>query len=740
MKKALRVFLIIILTFLIAVVGAVLYLSISLSSVKLDENKLINLEKTVTFLDADEKVFLEEVNGVCVTDITSIPSHTKNAFIAIEDKRFYNHNGIDFKGVFRAFINNIKSFSFKEGASTISQQLIKNTHLSNEKTLKRKIEEMKLSRELEKNYSKDQIIEKYLNTIYFGDNCYGISSAARHYFNKTTEELDINESAALAGIIKAPSNYSPFINIEKCNDRKNIILKEMLTQGYITQAEFNEYSNKKIEVFNDNFCNDEYDFSYMAKKELNNILSKSPYKYSKIKVYTSLNSEIQNIITQNLQDYDCNTDKSCVIMQKNGNICGYYSTCGDIPRQVGSTIKPLLVYAPSIENGIVSSATPILDEKTNFNGYEPSNYNEKYYGFVSVKDSLAKSLNVCSVKLLNYTGVKKSKSYLKNTDIELTENDNSLCLALGATEKGCKLTNLTAAYSIFNNHGYYSKPTFIDKILDENDNLLYKKETPKNKIFSDETISILNDMLLNVVKDGTAKKLSYNTFDLYAKTGTVGDEFGNKDAYTISYNSDIIVGTWFGKDTNEYMDNSISGGTAPCIVSNEIWKEIYKDNNAPTKIETLGNISTLYLDKLSYDTDHKLVLAEEIAPEKTKFSAIFNDKFKPNEMSKRFSAPEIKDCNLSVNYNTIDIKLCLTEYIDAQVYRIYNGKKELILDSYKNCDQLIDDIKSEYIYQYVIVPYYTHNNKRYYGKEIYTEKIKPPKVNLGDEWLNDELN
>lgn len=173
-----------------------------------------------------------------VSEDEEIPSFVKNAFIAVEDRRFYKHNGIDKKALMRAMWNNIKSFSLKEGASTISQQLIKNTHLTNEKTLKRKLIEFKLTRQLEKNYSKDEILEMYLNTIYFGKNSYGITSAAKNYFNVNVSDLSLSQAAVLAGLIKAPTAYSPANNMEKCRTRRDTVLKLMKEQGYISETEF----------------------------------------------------------------------------------------------------------------------------------------------------------------------------------------------------------------------------------------------------------------------------------------------------------------------------------------------------------------------------------------------------------------------------------------------------------------------------------------------------------------------
>ena len=280
MKKIIKISLLILCSLILITFSACLVLNISLSEYKLDKTKLIDLTRTVNFYDANGILLLEKSNGQNVIDFKEIKDYTKNAFISIEDKRFYSHKGIDFKGVLRAVKNNVLSRTYKEGASTISQQLIKNTHLSSEKTIKRKFAELKLAKELEKSFSKEQILEKYLNTIYFGDNCYGISNASNHYFGKKASELTIAESAGLAGMIKAPSNYSPINNFDKFNSRKNLVLKEMHSQGYISETEYQNALNEELN-FKTNTSETKYDYFYLANREYGQILNASPYSITK---------------------------------------------------------------------------------------------------------------------------------------------------------------------------------------------------------------------------------------------------------------------------------------------------------------------------------------------------------------------------------------------------------------------------------------------------------------------------
>lgn len=735
MKKTLKIAMIIVCSVLIVVLSSLIYVLSVTAGVKINEEKLVNMERIISYYDINGNKFAEESGGVAVTEIKNIPEYVKNAFIAIEDKRFYSHNGVDYRGLFRALFNNVKSFSFKEGASTISQQLIKNTHLSNEKTLKRKLVEIKLARKLEKKFTKSEILEKYLNTIYFGDGCYGITEASKHYFNKQPFELDINEGAILAAIIKAPTYYSPLADTNKCFVRKNIVLSEMLEQGYITIHEFNENKNKAVTTIENKDLN--HNFLSLAKSEYCKIMKNYSHFYNNFNVYTSFNPNLQQILESekiDTKDYE----NSSIILDEKSRILAYCSTIGNLPRQVGSTIKPLLVYAPAIETNAVYSCSPILDEKTDFNGYNPSNYNEKYYGYISVKESLAKSLNTCAVKLLNQVGVDKAKSFIKNTDITLDKEDDSLCLALGATNKGIKLTDLTSAYSVFLNKGSYVSSSCINKIETNEKEVIYQKKSQGKRVFSQDTIDIMNDMLSFVVTNGTAKKLSFLNMPIYAKTGTVGSEKGNTDSYTISYTSEYVLGTWCGNKENTLMSNAITGGGVPCVQSANIWEKVYK-NKLPKKIENSNKTCEEFIDKITYDNDHRVILADLKALPRYTEKMIFKKNALPKERSSIFSSPIIEKPKISIKNNEINILLCLTEYYDAIIYKTINGKKFAVYDTENNNKKIyVDhDLIPNQNYTYSVVPYHNNGAEKIYGKEIIIETIKIPKAPINDWWKNE---
>lgn len=730
MKKFLKVFLLATTSVLILSISLFLVLGVSLSEYKLNEDKLINLNRTVNFYDVHGNLISEKTDGKSVVEISKVNDYTKNAFIAIEDKRFYSHSGIDLKSIFRALKNNILSGSYKEGASTITQQLIKNTHLTSEKTIKRKFAELKLAKDLEKVYDKEQILEMYLNTIYFGDNCFGIENASNYYFGKKVYELNIGESAGLAGMIKAPNIYSPSVNIEKFNERKNLVLNEMYTQGYINKFEYekakNEYLSAKTKVENNNV----YDYIYIANKEYNEKNSIYPYNYNK-NVFTYFTPSLQKIIDETISSYENNYEKTIVITNKNGDILAYLSTCGEMNRQMGSIAKPLLVYAPAIQENLVSEMTPILDEKTDFNGYSPSNYNDIYHGYLSVKDSLAKSSNVCAVKLLNYLTLNKAKEYANKLKINLTDNDNSLVLALGATERGATLTQLVAGYNVFANDGVYTPSSCIKSYNNKNE-----LNRSKIKVIDTDTAFIMCDMLKNVVKDGTAKKLSYLDFDVYAKTGTVGDKNGNTDAYCISYTNDYVVGVWVGILDKNKADNSLTGGGLPTMMARDVYNAIYKDTT-PAPVGKCDDVLELKIDKISYEQNHELILSDDNAPERLKMLGLFRKQCAPKIKSDRFTTPLINKPKSLVVQNEYVVSLCQTEYIDVKIYKVVNGKKIEVHDTKTAKDKYNykEKLVPSNVYEFIAIPYYDNGEKIFYGKEIVLDKIKMPSIELGDWWI-----
>lgn len=743
MKKnvVLRVILVFFLVVIVVILSFVTLYLVLTGGTRLDERKFKSTERGAVYYDTFGEILSEEDSGSEIVCSDDIPSYVKKAFVAIEDKRFYEHRGIDIKGLFRATLNNIKSFSLREGASTITQQLIKNTHLSGEKTLSRKLKEIKLAVSLEKKYEKNKILETYLNTIYFGEGCYGIKAASERYFAKKPSELTINEGAILAAIIKAPSVYSPFCDMEKCRTRKNIVLSEMKKQGYIGDKDFLSCINEMPE-FNAKSQKSYYGFLHVVKRELSDFLDKNAYRNEKINVYTTLDPTIQSAVESAIKNDETKTDKSVAIFDKENNVIAYYSTCGELRRQVGSVIKPLVVYAPAYERGIIQPLSPVLDEKINIGGYSPDNYNDKYYGYISAKESLAKSLNSCAVKILNYTGVGNAVNYLKKTDFPITDNDNSLCVALGCTDVGATLCEAASAYGIFINGGDYKHFSSINRVETKSGDLLYKSNKKTTKVFEKGTCDLVNDSLSECVKNGTAKKLSFLYIPVYSKTGTVGTENGNTDAYNISYTENYVLGIWCGNRDKSFMDNSITGGTIPSKKAAEIWKKIYSEKQSPDKLPLSDEVQYEKIDRLSYEEEHVLVGADPASSEKDILNGLFIKKYLPKTYSTRYSSPKFEKTELSVNNGIINIRLCLTKYCGAIIYREENGKKSVVKKFFAgDGDVSFSDgkISESQTYSYYAVPFYDNGKTVFFGEEILLGKIKTPPKGGEKDWWHDDL-
>ncbi len=697
-----------------------LYMVISTKSIKFNPSNLTKNTSTVLFFD-------EQGEQITVTSgkseiATEIPTHVKNAFVSVEDKRFYNHKGVDYKRIFGALLVNVKNGSFTQGASTISQQLIKNTHLNSEKTLKRKFAEIKLTRELEKKYSKEQILNFYLNNIYFGENCYGIKNASEKYFDKSPNELTVSEGAMLAGIIKAPSKYNPIVNYDKAIERRNLVLK-LMKEKYLDNYTYEKALNEKIRIKNIENTN-ENSYIYQTEKELREIL-KTPYFTKKIKVFTYLNQELQNSISSINCDY--NSDKSIIVLNnENMGVQAYHSTCGDLLRSPGSTIKPLLVYAPCYEEKLINLQTKILDEPTDFNGYCPNNFGDKYYGYISARECLSKSLNVPSVKLLNSLTVNKAKNYAKK--LKIITADENLSLALGSLTNGISLIDLASCYSTFANEGEFCKGKFIKEIKNDKGQVIYRHIPQKTKVFSKETAYLINYNLMDCVSQGTAKRLNGFSYELCAKTGTNGNKKGNIDAYTLSYTTKHTVGVWLGNKNNALMDNKVTGSTYPSLISKSVYEKIYNEN-LPSPFEVPEDIIRVNLDKSSYDKNYEIVLSNGFGEF---FEGIFIKGTEPKKFANDTILPSIKDYNISCNICDISIFYELQNADGILLYDIKN--KEKLIDKIYGSNYSFKTCYGKHIFK--LKPFKEVNGNLIYGKEIIVPEINIQKE-IPKEWWRD---
>ena len=582
------------------------------SFVKFDRGKLIDVCATLSVLDKDGQPLREPtyLNNNKQISLSSLPRHVYMAFVCVEDKRFFTHNGIDAKRVAAAFLKNISSGTLKEGASTISQQLIKNTHLTNGKTFSRKINEMLLARQLEQNYSKSEILEMYLNTIYFGRSAFGIENAANVYFNKSASELTVAESATLAGMIKAPNNYAPDKNRQRSTTRRNVVLKLMYEQGAISK---NVYEHAKAE-----------ELIYLPKTEtiaktymsgvvneackLLNMTENQLYK-SGFVIETYCNQTIQTKLTASgntdkvVDSSGKPTDLSCVVADNDGGICACYLRGADFStrRQVGSALKPIAVYAPAFNEKIITQASPVLDEETDFNGYKPTNYG-KYYGWTTIKTAVTKSLNIPAVKILNALTLEKAGSYLAKFGLDGEQN---LSLALGNINGGMTPFELCDCYRTLANGGNFRVGRFIKRIF-SNEGEIYADKTDEKRVFDEGASYLVTDLLREATKNGTAKKMKNLPFDIACKTGTVGNKDGNTSAIAAGYTAEHSFVVWYGGK----LSNKMVGGTISCEFANSFLSQVYCETK-PSNFKKPADIMYANVDIASLNEHQRIVLCEQ---------------------------------------------------------------------------------------------------------------------------------
>ncbi|MBD5584249.1 MAG: hypothetical protein HDQ88_04140 [Clostridia bacterium] len=739
MKKFLKISLIVVLSLIIIAISLLSAYLIITKDAKLNVNKLINPHQSITICDDDGN----EVTSASASskhksvEIEKLSADTINAFIASEDRTFYSHNGLNYKRMFKALYKNVVSRSFKEGASTISQQLIKNTHLSNDKTIKRKLNEIRLTKQLEKAYSKDEILEMYLNTIYFGHNCYGLQSASEFYFDKKAEDLTLTESATLVGLLTSPNNYSPFKNPEKSLKKRNTVLKSMLDCNFISNQKYEEAINTPLNAVKnyDGEKNSSYINAVFNELETLDLNIYGLTDGCVIKTYfkPELQSKIENF------DYNC--DNSVIITTVDGGVNAFKTTIGDAKRQPGSTIKPALVYAPAIEERLISPFTKILDEKVDFGGYSPENYDKKYHGYVTVAESLKQSYNVPAVKTLNTLTIEKAEKYLTRMDIALDEEEKNLSIALGGMKYGLSLKEITDRYAIFANGGAYAPSRFIKEIILKDGTTVYRAHSFKNPVFSEGTCSLMNDMLIQTSKSGTAKALSGYKYDIATKTGTCGNSDGNTDAYAISYTGEHCIGVWLGDKDNKRL--KITGGIDCCSYVKDILNTLYS-SHSPENLNTESGTTQIKIDADDYYNDNKAVIADELSPKLNILEVKVLQGNEPKEVSTKFSSPSIPTPSISVQNGEVNIELCQTKYYAYLIKRRLNGHFETIYDG--NWQKCIKDSPKEGSYVYTVTPYYFDGKNKIYGKEISLPSVNvngnnnAPQVKIPDiangDWYN----
>ena len=527
--------------------------------------KLQLIEATQVF-DRNGKLIsnLFEENRV-VVPINEIPEVLQYAVIANEDTRFYNHVGIDPIGIARAIFVNIRSGEISEGASTITQQLVKNMFLTQERTFTRKFKEAMIALKIERKFSKEEILEAYLNEIYFGEGVYGVEAASQLYFNKSVRNLTLAEAALIAGIPKGPNIYSPHASMEAAYKRRQTVLEVLGQTDYVSKEEI-EKAKKEPMVIAEKKKRDaqaSYFLDYIA-AELVKVYGEDKVYRGGLKVYTTLDLGIQKAAENVLRDrqgavLSLEVKTGHVLAMVGGrdyNESQLNRVFTEI-RQPGSLFKPF-VYATALTKGFKANSV-IVDEPININGYQPKNSDNKFNGSIILRKALRLSVNVVSVKLAQEIGIDSVLDMAKELGIStIVPDDNNLASALGGLTEGVNLYEITAAYTAFANEGIVSKPVAILKVVDSNGKILQEAKPSQKAVLTKEIAYIITDMLKGVIQDGTGTRANINR-DAAGKTGTT-DNY--ETAWFIGYTPDVITGIYVGNDdrtTVEISGSQVAG-------------------------------------------------------------------------------------------------------------------------------------------------------------------------------------
>lgn len=550
--------------------------------------------------------------------IEQVPKDLQNAFVAVEDNRFYEHSGVDPRGIMRALYANIRGRGVSEGGSTITQQLAKNAYLTQDRTITRKIQEVFLALQLERQYTKQEILEMYLNQIYFGQGAYGVQAAAQTYFGKDVDKLTLNECAMLAGIPKSPNYYSPSNNMQAAQARKAVVLDQMAKYGYIANSQAQKTKQEQLTLVKpvakekDNTA--AYFIDYVTQTLIDKYGADAVYKEG-LKIYTTLDMDMQKAAeaaVKKLPTY--RTDGNGVqqpqaaivaIDPHNGYIKAMVGGRGTdqfnratmAVRQPGSAFKPF-VFAAALEEHFTPN-TVINDAPIDIGGWRPQNDSGSFSGKVTMREVAQHSINVPTVKIAQKIGIDKPIYYAQAMGISTfvldgAQNDKQLATALGGMTKGVTPLEITSAYGTFANKGVHVEPVVIVKVLDRNGKVLEQSEPKQNSVISANSAAELTDMLQTVIKNGTGRKADIGR-PAAGKTGTTSNYH---DAWFVGYTPDLVAGVWMGNDDNTPM-RGVMGGQLPA----EIWKAFMQKALAQTPAKNFDGSSAASKGDRVYELD-----------------------------------------------------------------------------------------------------------------------------------------
>ena len=525
--------------------------------------------------------------------ITEVPQNLQNAFVAAEDVRFYEHHGIDPRGILRAaFSNLISRNATGQGGSTITQQLARNAFLTQEQTIKRKLLEVVLAFEIENKYTKKQILEMYMNQIYFGQGCYGIQTASKVYFGKDVKDLTLPQCAMLAGLPNSPNYYSPFRSLEAAKYRQGIVLDQMAKYGYISEADAAaakaaDVHLAKPQTTNSTGTTASYFINYVIQVISDKYDSDAIYKEG-LQVYTTLDLDMQKEAEQALKkELPAGNKDAKGLTQPQGAMLSievgtghikamvggrgedHFNRAVQMVRQPGSSFKPF-VYLTAFENKYSPYDTISNEKKTYGGGWTPKNYGGTSGGQVTIEEALVNSMNIPTIDLANKVGMSKILKTAEDCGISTLvkdgkSNDDNLAASIGGLTNGVSVYDMAKAYSVFANEGKLIEPTAIIKVVDRNGNVLedHSGKPESKQVVDENAVYRLTSVLEEVISRGTGGNASIGR-PAAGKTGTTDDEH---DAWFVGYTPELVTAVWIGDDTSS--NAGYTGGTIPAA----IWRD-----------------------------------------------------------------------------------------------------------------------------------------------------------------------
>ena len=557
-------------------------------------------------------------------ELTDLPDTIVQATISIEDKHFYNHKGISFFGGVLRAIKETLATNELQGGSTITQQLVKSALLTPERTMERKLKEMVLALWTEQIYSKDQIMEMYLNQVAYGGSAYGVEEGAKVYFGKNARDLTLSESALLAGLTRAPSIYSPFINPDLAEKRRNQVLNEMYSIGYITREKMTAAHNEPLHVQAPTTNIRAPHFVMYTRTYLEQEYGSKQIEEAGFRITTTLDLEIQDKAQQILQEEigrlkarNISNGGIIVLNPETGEILAMVGSVDYFKdkygafnvttalRQPGSALKPVL-YSMALSRGF-TAATPIDDSPIIFHipgseSYKPVNYDRRYHGRVSVRQALANSYNIPAVKVLNSLGVQSFVDFAQEMGINTWEDSSRFGLSLSLGGGEVTLLDLTQVFGVFANGGYRIKPSPVGSIIDSNERKIQELYGSKTKVLDEGVSFIISDILADnnarLPAFGPANFLNIPGYTVSAKTGTTNDY---KDAWTVGYTSKVVVGVWVGNNDSSPMDNA-PGSLAAAPIFKRLITYLLEEQDMEGEIQKPPNVigKQCYAGKTEY--------------------------------------------------------------------------------------------------------------------------------------------